>query len=112
MMGFAVGASPPLHFPSSSQPLFFNFCHTKPHDFTKTRKVYACIQPNEPNDDVFCHRRAILFMGISVLPFLNLKAKAFENLAPHESGMLVFKLDLGKCGKSVIELLNLDCVVL
>nr|GEU64220.1 hypothetical protein [Tanacetum cinerariifolium] len=34
----------------------------------------------QPNDDAFCHRRAFLFMGLSVLPFLNLKAKAAQNL--------------------------------
>lgn len=97
MMGFAMGTSSPLHstpycsFPSSSQPLFFNYSQRKPHDFTKKRKLYACMQHPEPNDDVFCHRRAILFVGISVLPFLNLKAKAAQNLAPDELGMFDFK---------------------
>lgn len=43
------------------------------------------MQQHDPNKDDFCQRRAILFMGVSVLPFLNLKARAVENSAPDES---------------------------
>lgn len=49
------------------------------------------MQQHDPNKDDFCQRRAILFMGVSVLPFLNLKARAVENSAPDESGMLDFQ---------------------
>ncbi|KAI3759671.1 hypothetical protein L6452_07658 [Arctium lappa] len=94
MMGFAMGTSSPLQsssstyhhhppfpsFSSSSPPFFFQ---RNTHDFSKKRRIYACMQ-NHENDDVSCGRRAILFVGISVLPFLNLKSKAAENLAPDE----------------------------
>lgn len=33
-----------------------------------------------PNEDVHRKRRAMLFVGISVLPFLQLKARALEGL--------------------------------
>ncbi|MFS7974244.1 hypothetical protein Hanom_Chr09g00866301 [Helianthus anomalus] len=88
-MGFVMGIST---FSSSSQPHFFYSHHRKPHEFGKRRRIYACMQHHDPNDDVFCHRRAFLFMGVAVLPFLNLKARAFENLAPDESGMFDFEL--------------------
>ncbi|KAK9054699.1 hypothetical protein SSX86_025778 [Deinandra increscens subsp. villosa] len=101
-MGLAMGGSPPLHSPSyhplfpsissSSHPRPLYSCHRRPHDFSKARKVYSCIQNHDHNDDVSCQRRSILFMGISFLPFLNLKARALENLAPDESGM--FELNL------------------
>ncbi|KAJ0528089.1 hypothetical protein HanHA300_Chr09g0341341 [Helianthus annuus] len=81
-MGFVMGIST---FSSSSQPHFFYSHHRKPHEFGKRRRIYACMQHHDPNDDVSCHRRAFLFMGVAVLPFLNLKARAFENLAPDES---------------------------
>ncbi|KAK1422464.1 hypothetical protein QVD17_25600 [Tagetes erecta] len=90
MMGFKLGTSSPLHFPSissSSQPLFFNSHHGNTHGCSKRKKIEACvqIQYHDPKDNVLCKRRSIIFMGISFLPFLNLKARAFENLDPDES---------------------------
>ncbi|KAB1218588.1 MAR-binding filament-like protein 1-1 [Morella rubra] len=38
-----------------------------------------------PNEDVHRKRRAMLFVGISVLPFLQLKARALEGLGTKES---------------------------
>ncbi|KAC9657508.1 hypothetical protein E3N88_39569 [Mikania micrantha] len=91
-MGFAMAVSPPSHsasyqslFPSISSSLQPPFCHTKPLDFSKRRHVYATIQRHDLNDDVSRHRRAILFVGFSFIPFLNLKAKALQNSASDES---------------------------
>lgn len=65
------------------------------------------MQHPEPNDGVLCQRRAILFMGISVLPFLNLKAKAFENLASDKLGMFDFIFFLQDFDKFVFFYINL-----
>ena len=74
VMAFFVGSSCFLHsplcqsrFPSSSasQPMF----------------LYSCTRNAETNHSVHLKRRAILFVGITVLPLLQLKARAFEGLA-------------------------------
>lgn len=41
----------------------------------------ASLRQEDPNDAVSCKRRAIMLVGISVLPFLQLRANALEGLA-------------------------------
>ena len=52
----------------------------------KKRTAMACMPHGSPDESFECKRRAILFMGISVLPFLNLRATAFKDLATSELG--------------------------
>ncbi|XVF26723.1 hypothetical protein REPUB_Repub14bG0043000 [Reevesia pubescens] len=87
-MGFVIGSSCYLQTPisnsqilfSSSQPVFFNLKNTE----TK-RKIRRSIRPpmtslshEYSNDDVSSKRRAVLLVGISILPFLQLRAEALE----------------------------------
>lgn len=51
------------------------------------RTTMACIRQEKPNEGVLCKRKAILFVGISVLPFLQLKAKPLEGLAIEKAGL-------------------------
>ncbi|KAH8489992.1 hypothetical protein H0E87_022493 [Populus deltoides] len=91
---FSMGISYLLHshFPSStsssssssssSQPLSF---HVKKksnnNEMTGRRRVVsACMGQEDPKDIVFSKKRAVLFLGISVLPFLQLRARALEGL--------------------------------
>ncbi|XP_057473360.1 MAR-binding filament-like protein 1-1 [Actinidia eriantha] len=50
----------------------------------KNRTAKACLNGHKPNDSVFSKRRSILLLGISVLPFLQLNAKAFEEWPTEE----------------------------
>ncbi|CAB4303175.1 unnamed protein product [Prunus armeniaca] len=45
----------------------------------------ASLRQEDPNDAVSCKRRAIMLVGISVLPFLQLRANALEGLATRQS---------------------------
>ncbi|KAG5537661.1 hypothetical protein RHGRI_024942 [Rhododendron griersonianum] len=98
-MSFGMGSSCFPHSPSpsscsayspfSSQSVFF-YSFSRNGGFkgkNRTRTTMACIHQENPNDGVFCKRRAILFVGISVLPFLQLKAKPLEGLATEEPGL-------------------------
>lgn len=104
LMGFAVGSylnSPGYYslFPISAQPCssqseFLNFFQRNADNKWKNRSAMACMQNGDPNDTtVFCKRRAILFMGISILPLLKLRAEAVEGLA----GELGFSIYLFQC---------------
>ncbi|KAA8541822.1 hypothetical protein F0562_022974 [Nyssa sinensis] len=92
-MGFVTGSSSllpsPLHhsifptsssLPCSSQSVFLNSC-SRNEDNKKNRIALACMHHESPNDSGFCQRRAILFVGISVLPLLKLQAKSLEGSA-------------------------------
>uniref|UniRef100_A0A3N7FZZ5 Uncharacterized protein n=1 Tax=Populus trichocarpa TaxID=3694 RepID=A0A3N7FZZ5_POPTR len=85
---FSMGISYVLHshFPSStsssSQPLSFHVKkNSNNNEMTGRRRVVsACMGQEDPKDIVFSKKRAVLFLGISVLPFLQLRARALEGL--------------------------------
>ncbi|KAI9401855.1 hypothetical protein POPTR_001G179600v4 [Populus trichocarpa] len=89
-MSFSMGSSYFLHshFPSStsssssSQPVSFHVKNnSNNNEMTGRRRVVsACMGQEDPMDIVFRKKRAILFLGISVLPFLQLRARALEGL--------------------------------
>lgn len=94
MMGFAMGSTcffqAPLHvsrFPFSSIPC--SSCSSQSNSLTSRNAaarqkigVPAAVERNNYlNDDGLCKRRAILFLGISVFPILQLKAQALESSA-------------------------------
>ncbi|KAK2984874.1 hypothetical protein RJ640_008639 [Escallonia rubra] len=89
-MGFTMGSScfihSPLHhsiFPtSSSQPLLLNTCQRNASGKRKYKTAVASMHQENPNDSLFYKRRAILFVGSSILPLLKLRAIAAEGLAP------------------------------
>ncbi|KAF5466653.1 hypothetical protein F2P56_016560 [Juglans regia] len=95
-MGFLTGSSCYLHssplcqsrFPSSSssfsQSTFFHSCARNADTKRKNFAPMACLYHEDPNDGVHRKRRAILFVGISVLPLLQLTARAFEHLGAEE----------------------------
>jgi hypothetical protein len=56
----------------------------------RRRVVSACMGQEDPKDIVFSKKRAVLFLGISVLPFLQLRARALEGLVTSEFNFLVF----------------------
>ena len=88
------------HFPSStsssssssSQPLSFHVKkNSNNNEMTGRRRVVsACMGQEDPKDIVFSKKRAVLFLGISVLPFLQLRARALEGLVTSEFNFLVF----------------------
>jgi len=86
------------HFPSStsssssSQPVSFHVKNnSNNNEMTGRRRVVsACMGQEDPMDIVFRKKRAILFLGISVLPFLQLRARALEGLVTSEFNFLVF----------------------
>ncbi|KAK3219733.1 hypothetical protein Dsin_013703 [Dipteronia sinensis] len=41
----------------------------------------ASMRPEEPNECVFSKRRAVLLLGISILPFYQFRARALEGVA-------------------------------
>ena len=92
-MGFVMGSScflhPPLrhrHRPSSSSQCALLYMR----DAEKQRKhrvpMASLSHEGDSNDTIFCKRRAVLFVGISVLPFLSSRARALEDLANGEFG--------------------------
>ena len=92
-MGFLVGSSCFLHSPlcqsrflsssssSSSQPMFLYSCTRNAETKKKNIAPMASMHHEDPNHSVHLKRRAILFVGITVLPLLQLKARALEGLA-------------------------------
>lgn len=44
----------------------------------------ASMRPGDPKDNIFSRRKTILLVGISVLPLLNLRARALDGLASRE----------------------------
>ncbi|KAH7866065.1 hypothetical protein Vadar_015065 [Vaccinium darrowii] len=73
--------------PYSSKSVFF-YSFSKNGGFhAMNRTTRACIRQENPNEGVSCKRKAIRFVGISVLPFLQLKAKPLESLAIEKAGL-------------------------
>ncbi|XP_022954147.1 MAR-binding filament-like protein 1-1 [Cucurbita moschata] len=98
MMGFAMGSTcffqAPLHvsrFPFSSIPC--SSCSSQSNSLTSRNAaarqkigVPAAVERNNYfNGDGLCKRRAILFLGISVFPILQLKAQALESSAQEKT---------------------------
>ncbi|KAJ6878423.1 serine/threonine-protein kinase GCN2 [Populus alba x Populus x berolinensis] len=93
---FSMGISYLLHshFPSStssssSQPLSLHVKkNSNNNEMTGRRRVVsACMGQEDPKDIVFSKKRAVLFLGISVLPFLQLRARALEGLVTSGSSL-------------------------
>ena len=83
------------HFPSfaysSSQSVSFHVKNSNNNAMTERKRVVsACMGQENPKDIVFSKKRAILFLGISILPFLQLRARALEGLVTSEFNFLVF----------------------
>jgi hypothetical protein len=72
----------------------------------RRRVVSACMGQEDPKDIVFSKKRAVLFFGISVLPFLQLRARALEGLVTSEFNFLVFGIrDMEFCSSFFLKLL-------
>ncbi|KAJ7951802.1 MAR-binding filament-like protein 1-1 [Quillaja saponaria] len=91
-MGFVIGSSCFLQYPlyqsrlpSSSQSLLCYSCLKNPEFKRKYRAPMASLLQEDPNDGAFCKRRAVLMVGITVLPLLQMRARALEGLATTES---------------------------
>ncbi|KAJ6884661.1 hypothetical protein NC652_031611 [Populus alba x Populus x berolinensis] len=56
----------------------------------RKRVVFACMGQEDPKDNVFSKKRAVLFLGNSVLPFLQLRARALEGLVTSEFNFFFF----------------------
>ncbi|KAL6285764.1 hypothetical protein ACE6H2_010154 [Prunus campanulata] len=90
-MGFVMGSSCFLHsplslsrFPSSSHS-FFVYSSSRNAEAKRRRALpMASLRQEDPNDAISSKRRAIMLVGISVLPFLQLRANALEGLATRE----------------------------
>lgn len=92
-MSFVMGSScflhPPFHHPhrSSSSSQCALLCLRNAEKQRKRRVPMAsCGQEGHASDSIFCKRRAVLFVGISVLPFLSSRARALQDLATGEFG--------------------------
>ncbi|KAB2600829.1 MAR-binding filament-like protein 1-1 [Pyrus ussuriensis x Pyrus communis] len=71
---------------SSSHPIFL--CSSSRNADTRRRRTtlpMASLRQEDSNDGICSSRRAILFVGISVLPFLQLRGTALEGLATKQS---------------------------
>lgn len=113
-MGFAMGSSHLLQsyfpfsscssssFPSHSHSVIF---HVKNCDGKSKRKkraaIVACTRQEDPDSIIFSKKRAVLFVGIWVLPFLQLRARALEGSITSEfsyfvgSSRLIFDFGIG-----------------
>ncbi|TYI81191.1 hypothetical protein E1A91_D05G137500v1 [Gossypium mustelinum] len=89
-MGFVIGSSCYLQTPisncqllfsssSSSQSVFFNLRNAESKRRSRSfRPPMASLSHQDPNDHVSRKRRAVLLVGISILPYLQLRANAVE----------------------------------
>ncbi|GMI82062.1 MAR binding filament-like protein 1 [Hibiscus trionum] len=87
-MGFVIGSScylqtpisnsQLLFSPSSSQSVYFNLRNAETKRRRSFRPPMASLSNQDPNDNVSRKRRAVLLAGISILPFLQLRANAIE----------------------------------
>ncbi|KAL0397067.1 UNVERIFIED_CONTAM: MAR-binding filament-like protein 1-1 [Sesamum calycinum] len=86
-MGFATGSSSFLHhslFLPPSSPCILQPPFSPRNGLTprKIRTAISCSQQEiTPKDEDFCKRRAILFVGFSLIPLLNMRAEAVEGIA-------------------------------
>ncbi|KAL4282321.1 hypothetical protein GQ457_03G041760 [Hibiscus cannabinus] len=87
-MGFVIGSTCYLQTPipnsqllfssSSSQSVYFNLRNAESKRRRSFRPPMASPSNQGPNDHVSRERRAVLLVGISILPFLQLRANAIE----------------------------------
>ncbi|XP_041002132.1 MAR-binding filament-like protein 1-1 isoform X2 [Juglans microcarpa x Juglans regia] len=93
-MGFMTGSPCYLHPPplcqsrlpsSSSQSTFLYSCSRNAGTKRKNVAPMASLQREDPKDGVHCKRRAILFVGISILPLLQLTARALERVGARKA---------------------------
>ncbi|KDO51184.1 hypothetical protein CISIN_1g036820mg [Citrus sinensis] len=92
VMGSSSFKQPLLHFPSSSSSFYSQssllLCTNNARTKRRNRlSAMASMRPGDPKDNIFTRRKTILLVGISVLPLLNLRARALDGLAPR-SGVL------------------------
>ncbi|KAK4410568.1 MAR-binding filament-like protein 1-1 [Sesamum angolense] len=86
-MGFATGSSSFLHhslFLPPSSPCILQPPFSPRNGLTprKNRTAISCSQQEiTPKYEDFCKRRAILFVGFSLIPLLNMRAEAVEGIA-------------------------------
>lgn len=88
-MGSSSFIQPLLHFPSSSSSFYSQssllLCTNNARTKRRNRlSAMASMRPGDPKDNIFIRRKTILLVGISVLPLLNLRARALDGLAPSE----------------------------
>lgn len=94
-MSFTMGSCYLLqpHFTSSSSHFFYvKHSSSNNNAVTKRKKrqfTSACMRQDDTMDVNFTRKRAVLFVGISVLPFLQLRAGAVEGLVASECLFLV-----------------------
>ncbi|CAN4086785.1 unnamed protein product [Withania somnifera] len=76
----------------------------------KKRSVMACMHLESQKASDFCRRRTILFVGFSVLPLLNLRATAVQDLSVDSQGQLqkeeTEQTIQGSAGNPFLSLLN------
>lgn len=85
---FASSSSHSSSLSPSHAPFFFSPRNAR--NRKKLRLVMARMGAETPNDSDICNRRLILFVGISVLPLLQLRARAFEASPAGVLAILVF----------------------
>lgn len=98
-MSYVTGSSCVLHspicqsrFPSSSQSIFFYSCTRNADTKRKSIGPMASTHHEDPNNSVHYKRRAILLVGISVLPLLQLRAGALEGTGTSKLTIKTLKL--------------------
>lgn len=89
VMGSSSFIQPLLHFPSSSSSFYSQssllLCTNNARTKRRNRlSAMASTRPGDPKDNIFITRKTILLVGISVLPLLNLRARALDGLARSE----------------------------
>ncbi|KAE8700642.1 MAR binding filament-like protein 1, putative isoform 2 [Hibiscus syriacus] len=78
-MGFVIGSSCYLQAPiSNSQSVYFNLRNAESNRRRSFRPPMASLSHQDPNDHVSRKRRAVLLVGISILPLLQLRANALD----------------------------------
>jgi hypothetical protein len=98
-MGFVTGSSCFMHspicqsrFPSSSQSIFFYSSTRNAETKRKSIGPMASMHHEDPKNSVHYKRRAILLVGISVLPLLQLRAGALEGTGTSKLTIKTLKL--------------------
>lgn len=74
---------------SYSQSLFFYSCKRNVEASRRSRTAAASLNHESPKEFDFNKRRAILFVGLSVLPFYPLRARALEDLMTEERDVIM-----------------------
>lgn len=93
-MGFVIGSScflqPSLtHSPFSSYSSRSIFISSSRNaDTNRSTVPMASFSPENSNNENSCQRRTIIFLGFSVLPLLQLRARALEGLTTSKLNVL------------------------